>query len=267
MAVALPLLIWVVRVSSPDDVTVAKQTGYSREENSPGLFYRITTVTQLMTYADSLSGFAPRNSLAYGEILAKVIQARFYHGYATYTWKENWIAALAGRLMSPDFSAIVIPDDIMKHPMAACSQQAIILMECFRRAGTSYRGIYFDGHFALEGKYGQNWFYFDTDMEPDFSSGRSSFSRLVRSGRLNAVYHTNLNRGGLDRMLAHPRYGPENSFPAIHARIFHWISKVFSFVSLLGGAFFVFYKALMLDFSGMVNDLVRNENMTVHNPG
>ena len=36
-------------------------------------------------------------------------------------------------LIKEDLNAIVIPNDILKHPMAACSQQSIIGMEVFKK--------------------------------------------------------------------------------------------------------------------------------------
>lgn len=46
---------------------------------------------------------------------------------------------------------LFIPDDIMQYPMAACSQQSIVLMEFFRKKSIPYRKIGFDHYFELEG--------------------------------------------------------------------------------------------------------------------
>ena len=73
-----------------------------------------------------------------------------------------------------DLSAIVIPNDILKQPMAACSQQSIIGMEVFKRKGFKVRkvGFFYDGyggHFCFEAFFYNRWHFFDPDLEPKLS--------------------------------------------------------------------------------------------------
>ncbi len=107
-----------------------------------------------------------KNSLAYFEVLSSLVRKRFYHAYSHYSLKENWIAAVAGKFSLYDLSAIVIPDDIMQYPMAACSQQSIVMMDCFKRLGMPFRKVGMTGHYACEGFIENGWYYFDTDKEP-----------------------------------------------------------------------------------------------------
>jgi hypothetical protein len=49
-----------------------------------------------------------------------------------------------GEFVWSHLSAIVLPEDILKYPMAACSQQSIIMMECFKKIGVDYRKVGFE---------------------------------------------------------------------------------------------------------------------------
>ena len=69
-------------------------------------------------------------------------------------------------------SAIVVPDDILKYPLAACSQQSIVGMKVLMDKGFNIRRVGFDdpvigGHFCYEVNYGNDWHFFDPNREPD----------------------------------------------------------------------------------------------------
>lgn len=212
-------------------LTALPTTKAAWDQFDPGLPPQLRTVDGLLQYADSLAitRGADRDSLKYANILAEVVRKRFYHGYSHYSLKENWIASLAGVTVWHHLSAIVLPDDILKYPMAACSQQSIVMMECFKRRGIDYRKIGFDHHFALEGKiYGQ-WYFFDTNMEPDFSVvPRSSFASLQKNRELFMIYKAQLDSTDLEYAPANQFYGKVNQAAAPRASVFHLATKLLS---------------------------------------
>jgi len=147
-----------------------------REDFDPSLL-RLNTVDKLVTYCDSLysekiyKGEQVKFQETFPAIVSAVIRDRFYHGYSSYRIKNNFLAALVSRFSMKGLSAIVIPDDILKYPYAACSQQSIVMMEILERKGFTTRKVGFqgklNGHFCFEAYYDGGWHFYDPDMEPD----------------------------------------------------------------------------------------------------
>ena len=212
-------------------LTTLPRTNAVSDQFDTGLAASVQSIDALLHYADSVAikKDIRQDSLKYANILAEVVRKRFYHGFSHYSLKENWIASLAGVLVWHHLSAIVLPDDILKYPMAACSQQSIVMMECFKRRGVDYRKVGFNHHFALEGKiYGQ-WYFFDTNMEPDFSViPRTSFASLKKNNELYTVYKAQLDSVGIEYGLANQFYGKVNQAAAPRASLFHSLTKLLS---------------------------------------
>lgn len=196
----------------------------------PAFANQLRSVDAVLAFTDSLATAEKfmSNTLDYGNLLSRVIKNRFYHGYSHYSLKENWIAAVAGKIIWNHLSAIVLPNDILKYPMAACSQQSIIMIECLRRKGILFRTVGFDHHFAVEA-YFDGWYYFDPDMEPNFTAvKRESLQTLLNKGKFQELYNNAMSPAEVDYFLANPYYGEVNVLPAANAIIFHTIMKVLS---------------------------------------
>lgn len=141
------------------------------EEFEPDLVSMIRSMDELETLAD-LHGYSPE-SLYYWNNVAGLIRKRFYHSYSVYSTDENWIAAVSGWIASPllglYFQYPVLPDDILKHPMASCSQQGIVLQALMKRRGISYKTVEYHGegagHYAVAALIEGEWYYFDTNKE------------------------------------------------------------------------------------------------------
>ena len=147
------------------------------------------------------------------------------------------MAMVASKFSKDGFSAIVIPNDILRYPYAACSQQSIVLMELLRRKGIATRAVAFqgkkEGHFCFEAYYDRSWHFYDADMEPD-----------------TKVLHA-YNRPGADFLASHPEimlaayrqfpaekmmdifsgysYGKVNAFAAPKAILFQKVAKFLSY--------------------------------------
>lgn len=213
-----------------------------KEEFNPE-FQRFNTMKKLVSYCDSLymeksSADANINyASAYPDLVSSVIKERFYHGYSVYGFNDNFIAMLIEKLSIHGLSAIVIPDDILKYPYAACSQQSIVMMELLKEKGFNTRKVGFQGkkygHFGFEVYYNGTWHFYDPNMEPD-----------------NAVLNA-YNKPGIAFLAAHPAillqaykqfpkekvldlfpnyfYGQANSFAAPRAIVFHKVTKFLSY--------------------------------------
>jgi hypothetical protein len=204
--------------------------GYEWEEYDSSLFYRLQSIPDLLCYADSALGVEARQSRAYSELLTALIRKRFYHGYSYYSAGDNWLAWLGGIAVWDHLHAIVLPDDIMKHPMAACSQQSIVLKECFKRAGIDYREVALAGHFVLEGRVEEEWLLFDPNLEPQYPRGRKSLNELIHTGELIEAYHHVLSFERLQKMFAAPVYRKVNAPIAPNGTLFQQVTRFLSLV-------------------------------------
>ena len=201
------------------------------EHFQPELVSRISTVDDLLAEADFIADSlrVDVKTLAYAEVLTHLVKNRFYHGYSHYAIHENWVAVLFGAYVWDHLSAIVIPDDILKYPMAACSQQSIVLAEGFKRKGLQYRKVGFDHHFALESKIDDQWYYFDPNLEPDFSAvQRKSLQSLVDEEALYQIYQNKLDSSKLDWALSGVYFGATDESLAPRASFFHMVTKSLS---------------------------------------
>lgn len=218
----------------PNFLSISLQTIPTKntlDEFDPKIASSLTSINALTQYVDSITttNKVPENTLAYFNILAGIVRKRFYHGYSHYNFRENYIAAIAGKYIWYDLSAIVIPADIMKYPYAACSQQSIIMMEVFKQKGITYRKIGFHHHFAIEAKIEGKWYYFDTNKEPRFvDNKRESIAEIINKKQFAEIYKASIASSQIDALLGAPQYGPENVYPAPRGKFFHQVTKILS---------------------------------------
>lgn len=198
--------------------------GYNWEEYDPSYFSKFQKVSDIIDSADKVYNFSHQKSIDYFNTVAEIVRKRFYHGYSHYSYSDNFFVAASGQFLWLDLSSIVIPEDIMKHPMAACSQQAIVMMEIFRRKGIDYRKIAFPHHFAVEAKIDGVWEYFDTNLEPDFDHRRESLYNLFRGNRFDSIYRNVQIYNEYKKSMKQFTYGKINEHPAPNAKIFHQVS-------------------------------------------
>lgn len=149
-----------------------------KEEYDPSLL-RLDKVSKLAAYCDSLYADKTYTSdnvnfeTDYPAVATEVVRKRFYHGYSLYGFGNNHMAMFASKVSLQGLSAIVIPDDILKYPYAACSQQSIVLMKVLQQKGFKTRKVGFQGkmggHFCFEVFYNGAWHFVDPNMEPDLA--------------------------------------------------------------------------------------------------
>ena len=125
----------------------------------------------------------------------------------------------------------VDPDNILEHPNAACSQQAIVMMAVLRRRGIEYRHLAFPHHYALEVLIAGTWYFFDPNMEPSMSKEQSSDNAWqYRSDRLKQ-YYAKKEPGKMDYAFGYgltAQRGVINEIPAPNARLFQRVTGILS---------------------------------------
>jgi hypothetical protein len=217
-----------------------------KEQFDPNLSY-INSIDKLEKYIDSTEvvDTISRNSVEYVTKISDAIRYRFYHGFSHFTLKENWIAAVAEKLIGYGLASKVKPNDIMHHEYAACSQQAMVMMEVLKRKNLQYRSVGFPHHFALEVLINGNWYYFDPNMEPQITNEQRLESYWgQKADNLKQYYDTARFKDldwkfGKNLMVTH---GSINQKYAGNARIFQAVTKLFSKILWIFPLIPVFYK-------------------------
>jgi hypothetical protein len=210
----------------PDSVN----KGYQWEAFTPALVPKLRSINDVLKYTDSSCAGQQRQSLDYVRFLSRTFSERFYHGYSFYSFQDNWIAWLSGKMIWDDLSAIVLPNDILKHPQAACSQVSIVLAEALKRIGIPYRKVGLRNHFVLEAYIGKRWYLFDANMEPQFPTGRKSVSELKAGHDLYENYKGKLTPSEVDYTFSVIKYGKTNAALAPNASIYHKVTFILSFL-------------------------------------
>ncbi|MEY3450369.1 MAG: hypothetical protein RL711_194 [Bacteroidota bacterium] len=207
------------------------EEGHHHFEKFEDTLYPINNIGTLMQVIDDsarVNHIKPK-SLAYNEIITTIIKRRFRHGYSHYGFQDNWVATLAGYFIWRDLSAIVDPDDLMKYPNAACSQQAIVMMEVLKNKGIPFCKVGWNHHFTLCAWVNNGWHYYDPNMEPIINSNQRAFdNKFLSIPFLAEIYKGRISKNDIAFALGVPQMGKVNEFPAPNALIFHQITKIVS---------------------------------------
>lgn len=217
-----------------------------KEQFNPALSY-VNSIDRLEQYIDStiVVKSINKDSAEYVVKIAEAIRYRFYHGFSHFTLKENWIAAVGERLLGYGLASKVKPDEIMHHEYAACSQQAMVMMEILKRKGLSYRNVGFPHHFALEVLIGGQWYYFDPNMEPNITIPQRLESYWGQEAdNLKKFYDTSRFKDldwkfGTGLKVTH---GSINQKFAGNAKIFQTATGILSKILWIFPLLFLFYK-------------------------
>jgi hypothetical protein len=122
------------------------------------------------------------------------VRDRFIHGFSFTSVQDDWLLNLVELAARRNLTVPVIPDDILKHRHAMCSQQAIVFRALLRRFGMEYGAVMFGwpdpdpynrGHFAVAAKVNGEWRYFDPNLE---ASQSPRVSEIINGTAFPAVY-------------------------------------------------------------------------------
>lgn len=222
-----------------------REPRYNHTEEFDPELARLNDITTLVAYCDSTyaeQAFTvdPQSfEKSYPDVVSSIVRKRFYHGYSYYNFKNNFVGMVSSRMSMKGFSAIVIPDDILKYPFAACSQQSIVFMEILKQKGFVTRKVGFKGkvsgagHFCFEVYYNGNWHFIDPDMEPDVavlnSYNRPDIAFLVHHQDILLKAYSQYPKEKVLDIFPNYYYGKANTFAAPKAIIFQYITKFFSY--------------------------------------
>jgi hypothetical protein len=167
----------------------------------------------------------------------RFVRDRFFHGQSFLDWRENWPATLSGFVWA-NLQVPVLPDDIMRHRRAICSQQAIVFMELLRRHGIHTAAVLAawpssdpstSGHFALAARIDGRWTYFDPDQEPPAHG--VPLESVIDGSALQRLYASKPDLlAGMRHAAGHRaiRLAYVDSFPAPRGGLFQAVTAWFS---------------------------------------
>jgi len=171
-----------------------------------------------------------------------IISYRFFHGFSHWNLCQNWIAAVGEKISGIGLACKVQPDAIMKDDNAGCSQQALVMMEIFRRKKINYRKLGFPHHYTLLAQANGKWYFLDPDMEPVMTLQQREFSSWKGvAGNIKPFYLNKSTKAEVDAHLGGDTQlatiGPINEVPAKNLRLFQNIterlSKILFIIPLL----------------------------------
>ena len=105
-----------------------------------------------------------------------VVRDKFFHSVAFIENKGNWVLSLIDFFFPKYlFTTAMDPQEIIKKNHGICNQQAILFQELvdhfgfeFASVGINFNDINTFSHFASAVKVNENWYYFDSNMEPEY---------------------------------------------------------------------------------------------------
>lgn len=204
---------------------------------------RLKNTNEVINYVDSLynikleGGFY--DTVKYLSVLNDVLKQRFYYGISRYSISENWIAHFAGKFFWSHLSAIVEPEDILKHNEGLCSQQTIVFLSILKKKGIKFRSVGLGqkegpGHFLCEVFHNGNWHLYDITLEPNWNlvgkKQKDMTYYLSNRDSLYVAYKGKLSKENFNKILNKVEYGLPNQMPAKNMLLFHKMSKVLTYL-------------------------------------
>lgn len=225
---------------TPDDYS-ERNSSVNDELFNPSLV-GLNSLDKMCSYIDSIymaKKLPAFDTAAYVRIASQVTKERFYFGLSSYTISENWIAYFASKFIWSHLSAIVNPNDILKHSIGLCSQQTIVFMEALNRRGINVRSVGLGevkgpGHFICEVHYENSWRLHDVTKEPQWPKITNDHESLEyylnNRDSLYKVYEYKMSRVEYNKLLMNVNYGESNKFPANKMLFFHKLTKAVTFI-------------------------------------
>lgn len=213
-----------------------------KERFHPGL-NNINSIDKLEIYIDGAASMEKidTHSAEYIQLISYIISCRFYHGFSHFKLSENWIAAVGEKVTGIGLSCKVQPEEILQNAYAACSQQALVMMEILKRKQIDYRKVGFPHHYALEVKNNGRWYYFDPNMEPYMNLHQRLHESWKENNDTLKQYYDPAKHDNLSYQFGKGQkaeFGPVNEVPAKNLRFFQSttgiLSKTLWIVPLLG---------------------------------
>lgn len=146
---------------------------HTKEEKFDSSFLSVNTEAKFDTLIFERFRKTNHDTAATVLFLDTFLRKRFYNGYSVLSKEQNWIALCLGKLVWSHFQFPVIPNDILLHPSAACSQQGILFQDALDKLKIPCAVIkfyplskYTAGHYAISAFYTNSYHFFDPNKEP-----------------------------------------------------------------------------------------------------
>ena len=175
------------------------------------------------------------DTLAYTELCSEIIKNRFKHGPLNYTFRENWVAALFGKMIWSHMSSIILSDDILKHNIGLCSQQTIVFMDMLKRKKIKVRSVGLGlkegpGHFLCEVFYNNSWHLYDVSKEPSWNKVNEKHHSLdfylTNKESFFRIYEGKISMPILEKLTQTYVYGDPEIQPGNKMILFHRATKL-----------------------------------------
>ena len=100
-----------------------------------------------------------------------MMRRKFLHGYAEMPWYDNWVLAIAHRVVpEKELMGYLDPHDVVRHDYGICNQEAILFQHLMSSLGFSVGSVRISlphlPHFASAVKVDGEWYLFDSNFEP-----------------------------------------------------------------------------------------------------
>ncbi len=156
------------------------------EEYSP----EIAIISSMKEFKDKIRADIEKRDLSGIEIPILVddyVRMKFHHGHSSIDWYDNWFLSFLNFILPQYyFNSMMKPDDIIQQDYAMCSQQSIVFQDVIRDYGFDYGSLRFFipkfSHFTSAVKVEGEWYFFDSNMEPQYDRRDSSFFKAIMSG-------------------------------------------------------------------------------------
>ena len=181
-----------------------------------------------------------------------IVRKKYFHRTAYIPSSTNWVLKIFDFFLpTKEFLTAMDPEDLVKKNHGICNQQAIIFQEIIKDYEFEFASIGFDikipeqenfGHFVSAVKIQEDWFYFDSNMEPNYDrSDPLIFRRVIEADKslLKKLYpEYNFNLVNKDMIV----FRDLNTFPAKKWVMFQEITL---FISNFSWIFFLILAFLL----------------------
>jgi hypothetical protein len=178
-----------------------------------------------------------------------LLRKKFLHGSSSISLSGNWLLQFIDKTFpAKEITFSLSPNDIAKSNRAICSQQAVLFQELVKEFGFEYESVGFDipllepvrgdadnefNHYASAVKVENDWYYFDSNLEPEYDRRSSDIYTEILAGesaRLSKLYPKYKWAEIKEGMVYNSN---RNVFPAKNGLLIQQISKIISYYGWL----------------------------------
>ncbi len=185
-------------------------------------------------------------------LIDNYIRKKFYHTTFILSPCNNWLLAFLDSIFPQYFFTTSLDvDDIMKNSFAACNQQSIVFQDIVKDYDFEYGSVLIDAvnfnHFASAVKFNNEWYFFDSNLEPRYDRSDPAFFKAIISADkkvINSMYRHVINDGtiSLEDLKPNSTYLKDiNKFPAKTGLL---IQNITAFISRYAWIVLLFISAL-----------------------